>query len=270
MSTNDQPTDARARLRQHFLGDKSLHIKKWDDLYIEDFLPWDKGFVNPAFVDLLHDRKELFPNTEGKRGKALVPGCGKGYDVLLLDEHGYDAYGLESSKNALIAAKEIEKQAKATGQYIGRGDVNWVDGDFFDDGWLIEVQGEKKFDLIYDYTFLSALPPSLRPAWSKRFKDLLAPGGRIVCVEFPTYKPHSTGGPPWALPPKVYMAHLSRPGQELPYAEESGLQESELGDASPDGLQCIAHFQPKRTHNGGYDEQGKITDWVSVWAHPSE
>ena len=43
--------------------------------------------------------------------------------------------------------------------------------------------------------------------------DLLAPEGRVVCVEFPTDKPSSTGGLPWALPPKVLKnpegAHLS-------------------------------------------------------------
>lgn len=109
----------------------------------------------------------------------------------------------------------------------------------------------------------------MRPAWSKRFVELLAPEGRLVCVEFPTYKPPSTGGPPWALPPKVYLAHLSRPGEELPYAADGELEESKLGEPSKTGLVRIAHFQPTRTHQIGYDTEGKVTDWVSVWAHPS-
>jgi len=108
----------------------------------------------------------------------------------------------------------------------------------------------------------------MRPAWSKRFKELLAPTGRVVCIEFPTYKPASTGGPPWALPPKVYLAHLPRPGQELPYAEDGELLEAELEEPKKDGLVRIEHFQPQRTHSIGYDAAGKVTDWVSVWAHP--
>jgi hypothetical protein len=116
--------------------------------------------------------------------------------------------------------------------------------------------------------FLSALPPSMRAAWSKRMTELLAPQGRLVCVEFPTYKPPSTGGPPWALPPKVYLSHLSRPGEELPYDEDQGLLESKLGEPSKTGLKRVAHFQPKRTHSIGYNEQGEVTDWVSIWAHP--
>ena len=109
----------------------------------------------------------------------------------------------------------------------------------------------------------------MRPAWSKRYQELLSPEGRLVCLEFPTYKPPSTGGPPWALPPKIYMAHLPRPGQELPYGEDGSLLEEKLGEPSKDGLQRIEHFQPKRTHEIGYNEQGEVTDWIGVWAHPN-
>jgi hypothetical protein len=98
-------------------------------------------------------------------------------------------------------------------------------------------------------------------------KQLLSPEGRLVCVEFPTYKPPSTGGPPWALPPKIYTAHLPRPGQELPYDEEGNLLEDKLGEPTEDGLARIAHFQPKRTHQIGIGADGKVTDWVGVWKH---
>lgn len=63
------------------------------------------------------------------------------------------------------------------------------------------------------------------------------------------------------------MAHLPRPGQELPYAEDGELLDSKLGEPSPDGLKRIEHFQPMRTHNIGYGADGKVTDWVSIWAH---
>lgn len=108
----------------------------------------------------------------------------------------------------------------------------------------------------------------MRPAWSQRLNELLARDGRLICLEFPTYKPASTGGPPWALPPKIYMAHLPRPGEELPYGEDGELLEEKLGEPSRSGLVRIVHFQPKRTHEIGYDSEGKVTDWISVWARP--
>jgi hypothetical protein len=83
---------------------------------------------------------------------------------------------------------------------------------------------------------------------------------RLVCVEFPTAKEPGTGGPPWALSPEVYLAHLQRPGVELPYDDKFHLQNDKLDEPTKDALQRIAHFKPKRTH-----EIGKGTDWVSVW-----
>jgi hypothetical protein len=36
----------------------------------------------------------------------------------------------------------------------------------------------KKFNLAYDYTFLCALPPSMREAWGKRYAKIIAPEGQ--------------------------------------------------------------------------------------------
>jgi SAM-dependent methyltransferase len=164
-------TTARERLRQHFQADISQHQSKWDDLYAQNFTPWDIGTPNPALIETLQ-RSDLIPpsvygDSEGKvhRKRALVPGCGKGYDVLLLASFGYDAYGLESSPLALEKAKENEKNKARDELYIvrdeqkGKGKVHWLDGDFFKDGWLKDVDGDGDgtFDLIYDYTVCDAL-----------------------------------------------------------------------------------------------------------------
>lgn len=87
----------------------------------------------------------------------MVPGCGKGYDVLLLSAFGYDAYGLEISSNALEAARRTEKEMDGKGDYemregVEKGRVTWLAGDFFADAFLKDVEGEGAFDLIYDYT----------------------------------------------------------------------------------------------------------------------
>jgi SAM-dependent methyltransferase len=162
----DQPTDARARLLTHFQTARGTteHGQKWDDLWKEGFVPWDKGIPNPALVDLLTERQDLFPpSLKASRRKALVPGCGKGYDVLLLSAFGYDAYGLEISSKALEAARQNEKEMDGKGVYetregVEKGSVTWLSGDFFADDFLKDVKGEGSFDLIYDYTVSHSYP----------------------------------------------------------------------------------------------------------------
>lgn len=154
----------RARLMAHFAGDISKHQNRWSDLWDKgDFLPWDRGMPNPALVDTLTDRGDLlgtcvvedeFGNKRRKR--ALVPGCGKGYDVLLLASFGYDAFGLEVSETAVKRCYEEQKanghKYPANDESDGAGAVKFMHGDFFGTDWMINIEGDGKVDLIYDYT----------------------------------------------------------------------------------------------------------------------
>lgn len=153
------------RLQAHFMNsDISAHGDKWNDLWKEGFVPWDEGMPSPALVDLLKEREDVGEpfvkdaNGGKRRKRALVPGCGRGYDVLLLSAFGYDAYGLEISALALEAAKKGEKEShdmdvyKVRNEAIGKGKVTWVAGNFFKDDFLKSVDGDGTFDLLYDYT----------------------------------------------------------------------------------------------------------------------
>lgn len=110
--------------------------------------------------------------------------------------------------------------------------------------------------------FLSALPPSLRPAWAASMARLLSPTGRLICLEFPSNKEPSTGGPPWALPPNVYLGHLGRPGEQIEYDEQGYIKLEHESLVGRGGLERIAHWKPERTH-----EIGKGQDWESIWKH---
>lgn len=152
----------RAKFRDHFVGHEAeTHTKRWDDLWVQGFLPWDRGVPSPALVDTLTERQDLLPKPigdDGKRRKVLIPGCGRGYDVLLLSSFGYDAYGLDASENALEACKVLESENRpeyaAKDESIGKGKVKWVAADFFKDDWFESIDGGfgNGFDLIYDYT----------------------------------------------------------------------------------------------------------------------
>lgn len=237
---------------------------------------------------------------DGTRRRVLVPGCGKGYDVSLFAAHGYDAYGLEVSEHAAEAARRyfgeggagpLEEEYAAAGAAAGNrgeGKKVCVLGDYFDDAWLGDIEGweaERGFDVIYDNTvqiplcrvarqvdadanvnkFLCALPPSLRPRWAARTASLLAPSGSLICLEFPTHKPASSGGPPWSLPPTVHVELLKRPGEDIQY-DDAGVVIASNRTEAEDALVRVAHYTPSRTHTIGV-VQGVVRDGVSVWQH---
>ncbi|KAL8950337.1 MAG: hypothetical protein Q9222_003623 [Ikaeria aurantiellina] len=272
------PPVERSRLSTHFDVPNSRHLERWASLWAAgDFLPWDRGAPNPAFVDLLDQKEDRIGDcfvTEysgGKRRKkALVPGCGRGYDVLLLASHGYDAYGLEVNDEAVKKCLEEQKingdKYPAKDTTAGVGKSTFLKGDFFASEWSHGMA----FDLIYDYTlidlmqFFCALNPAMRPAWAQKMSQLLErhPSGFLVCVEFPTYKDPSIGGPPFGLTPDTYVAHLSQPGQEIPYDEAGHVKPGGFEQPAANGLERLDHWRPERTH-----EIGKGTDWMSVWKH---
>lgn len=160
---------------EKYEGDR--YVEGWADLWNKgDNLPWDKGAPNPALEEtLIYGDKVLGSPIEQegegeqrRRKKALVPGCGRGYDVLLLASFGYDAYGLEVSAAALEACKQEEAKSEekypVRNQEVGRGKVTWVRGDFFKDDWLEKLGLElNSFHLIYDYTVRTILSSIAHP-----------------------------------------------------------------------------------------------------------
>lgn len=264
----------------------SSHGPKWDSLWRESYTPWDRGGPSLALADLVQDKPELFSDRKGRT--ALVPGCGRGYDVLLLSALGYDVVGLDYSADAVREASANEENVINEELYdsVGKGEkgtVTWVQGDFFDDAWVRTV-GRGRFDVIFDYTvrppfhfyrvytdtsqFFCALPPEARPKWAARMSSLLTPNtGRLICLEWPLHKDSSTGGPPWGLRTETYVAHLSRPGEDIRYgADGKPLPEEVQQPATDTGLRCLTRLQPRRTHKAGLDSDGKVIDYISVWS----
>ncbi|CAG7919766.1 unnamed protein product [Penicillium olsonii] len=266
------PKDVQSHLSQ-YKGDK--YVEGWSSLWDKgDKLPWDRGFPNPALEDTLVNQRPTIgaPVTDAGRRKALVPGCGRGVDVLLLASFGYDAYGLECSPSAIEACKKEEKENanwyRVRDQSVGAGKVTWVQGDFFDDAWLQSIGlSLNSFDIVYDNTFFCALEPSLRPKWALRHTQLLAPSpaGNLICLEYPRHKDPQAPGPPFGSSSEAYMAHLSHPGEEIPYDAKSVVKHEPLREPSANGLERVAFWKPERTHEVGQGENGVIHDRVSIW-----
>ena len=170
MSANNLSLEeSRAKLRQLFAGSDADVPNRWAQLWdAGDFLPFDRGCPNPAFEDALDKCKDLIgtalTDAQGRklerRKRALVPGCGRGYDVLMLASRGYEAYGLDISETAVQRCRE--EKGKNGHKYVvrdegvGLGMASFMSGDFFDaanwKGEGMEKGFSEKFDLIYDYT----------------------------------------------------------------------------------------------------------------------
>ncbi|MDP3377421.1 MAG: methyltransferase domain-containing protein [Brevundimonas sp.] len=147
----------------------------WDQLYLENQTPWDKGSPAPPLVAWL--------SQNSPPGRALVPGCGLGHDVAHLLSVGIDAYGLDLSPTAIERAKA---------RYPAHHDRFWL-GDLF----ALPPHQAGPFDLLFEHTCLCALPPELRPAYADTAARLLRPGGRLIGIWFidPDMSDGETGPP---------------------------------------------------------------------------
>jgi SAM-dependent methyltransferase len=129
----------------------------WDERYREGKTPWDYGRVPPEFQEYL--------SLQPPPLRLLVPGCGSGYEIAAAVELGHDAVGIDLSDQAVVRARGR----------LGAVSHRALVGDFFKHRFE-----EASFDLIYERTFLCALPPALRPDYVGRMQQLLKPGGLLA------------------------------------------------------------------------------------------
>lgn len=147
----------------------------WESCYLEGNTPWDKGAPSPPLSAWV---RENHP-----QGRALVPGCGTGHDVILLAEAGVDAAGVDLSRTA------VQRACETYPQHAHRFHL----GDLF----ALPAEWAGSFDYIFEHTCLCALPPELRPAYAATVHGLLTPGGKLAGIWFihPEMEPGETGPP---------------------------------------------------------------------------
>ena len=179
------------------------HGGVWSRLWDQLHTPWDRSQSSPALVELLDDDKVALFTDTNKIRTALVPGCGRGYDVLYLARalrrYTFErAVGLEISSGAVKAASHyFAEQLDPT----VKGHASVLLGDFFDSTQAWSTR--QKYDLVYDYTFLCALHPSRRQDWARRMVEVTTDDGVLITLQHPLHAKHE-GGPPFSLTPEIY------------------------------------------------------------------
>jgi methyl halide transferase len=168
---------------------------------------FDATSCHPALVELVASNTLLADAACAGPSRALVPGCGRGYEVCALAESGLfeSVVGLDIAPSGVAAA---EQHAQGEG---GRAAArtNFVCADFFD--YAPEGGG---FHTVVDYTFLCALPPARRGEWAEKMAELVAAGGVLITLIFPLLKKLEDGGPPFGVSFQLFEELLCRAGFE--------------------------------------------------------
>ena len=146
----------------------------WTVRYAAGKTPWDFGGVPSALKSFLE--RSSVP------GRILIPGCGSGYEVQAFHAAGYDVSAIDFSPAAVDQAKRV----------LGVLAERVILGDFFTRDF-----GRRRFDLIYERTFLCSMTPSRWPEYVNRMADLLLPGGKLIGVFL--YGQRLSSGPPFLL-----------------------------------------------------------------------
>lgn len=157
------------------MSDNSASPEFWNPRYATARTPWDFGGIPAPLTRYLTAHP-------GHGARALIPGCGSGYEVAAFAQAGYAVTAIDFSPPAVARARACVGPALA-----GR----IIEGDYFTHDFAAAP-----FDLVYERTFLCALPPALWPQIVRRTATLLKPGGVLTGIYFFGEK---DDGPPFGL-----------------------------------------------------------------------
>ncbi|MBC8330073.1 MAG: methyltransferase domain-containing protein [Planctomycetes bacterium] len=161
----------------------------WQQHYRDRHTPWDLGRAHPELERRLA-AGELEPPRPGAR--ALVPGCGRGWDAFALADAGW----------SVVAVDLVPDLAGAVGERLAERGGRFLVADALSlDWWGADGLQPASFQLFFDHTFYCALPLERRPDFGGLAGRALAPGGRLCSLVFPVGRPLEQGGPPFAMSP---------------------------------------------------------------------
>ncbi|KAL6971853.1 putative thiol methyltransferase 2 [Sarracenia purpurea var. burkii] len=150
----------------------------WEKCWDQGLTPWDLGQPTPVMLHL-HQTGAL------PKGRALVPGCGSGHDVVAIACPERYVVGVDITDKAIMKAIELSSSLQNADYFT------FLKADFFT--W----NPTELFDLIFDYTFFCAIEPDMRSAWASQMQYLLKPDGELITLMFPISD--HVGGPPYKV-----------------------------------------------------------------------
>jgi len=157
------------------MNEKEYSKEDWQGHYESNDLGWDLGEVAPPFVQLWQEEKLPV-------GKVLVPGCGRGHEVVFLAENGFEVTAIDFSEGAITHLENALKERNLKGRVLHQ--------DFFS----LDDSHDGVYDLVLEQTFFCAIAPRQRQDYALNVARILKPGGMLVGLFYHTDK---EGGPPY-------------------------------------------------------------------------
>ncbi|XP_039157401.1 probable thiol methyltransferase 2 isoform X2 [Eucalyptus grandis] len=195
----------------------------WEKCWEQGLTPWDLGKPTPI-LQQLHQMGAL------PKGRALVPGCGTGYDVVSIACPERYVVGIDISEIALNRAVQLFSSSPNANHFI------FLKEDFFT--W----HPTELFDLIFDYTFFCAIEPEMRVAWAEQMSGLLRPDGELITLMFPISD--HIGGPPYKVSISDYEEVLCPMGFEA-----ISIMDNELAVGPRKGKEKIGRWRKIRVNS---------------------
>lgn len=155
------------------MDETSRRRAEWEARYEKRETGWDRGAVSPALG-------HWFGNGNGHPRRVLVPGCGRGYEVVALAARGFDVTAIDFARSAVQALRGLLARQGVSAQVEEADLLHW--------------EAPASFDAVYEQTCLCALDPSTWPAYVERLRGWLRPGGELFAQFMQTGR---EGGPPF-------------------------------------------------------------------------
>lgn len=146
---------------------------EWEGRYQSGQTGWDRGCASPALSHWLKTQT-LTPCS------LLIPGCGRGYEVVVLAQQGFQVTAVDLAPSAITATNKRLAQHNVTATIQQKNLLTW--------------EPEKPFDAIYEQTSLCALQPETWNDYSDRLFRWLKPKGQLFALFMQT---NQLDGPPF-------------------------------------------------------------------------
>lgn len=158
---------------------------RWEYLYHHGGDGWEMGKATPPLARYFTEH----PPPQGSR--ALVVGCGRGHEAVLLAQVGGPSSRVVGIDIAPAAVAIGQKQADKHGlsdrlHFLAQDLFVWPDTD---------ASQRASFDLVVEHNCFCAIQPGRRDDYVAAVSALVRPGGLLVGLFYPHDYP---GGPPYA------------------------------------------------------------------------